>query len=223
MRETGRDRDAPRQRRASTIGDISTRDGQLSFLVRDATQVDAARERLQRHQRRRHDRPARLGHRRSSIRRRFVLTPTEAGLTQAIDTAMDDATEVVRRRIDELGTQRADDHPPGREPHRRAGAGAAEPAGAEGPARQDRASSNSSWSTRPPTPPTLAQGQRPGRQPGPALSEQSGGRAVIAVKRSAIITGDQLIDARQEFDQQTNAPRSSITFDGAGRAQASRR
>src|SRR3546814_17073116 len=33
----------------------------------------------------------------------FVLTPTQAGLTEAIQTAMADATEVVRRRIDELG------------------------------------------------------------------------------------------------------------------------
>src|SRR3546814_19538979 len=36
---------------------------------------------------------------------RFVLTPTQAGLTEAIKTAMADATEVVRRRIDELGTK----------------------------------------------------------------------------------------------------------------------
>ncbi len=34
-----------------------------------------------------------------------MLKPTQAGLTQAIDTAMKTATEVVRRRIDELGTK----------------------------------------------------------------------------------------------------------------------
>ena len=33
------------------------------------------------------------------------MTPTQAGLDQAIDQAMDDATEVVRKRIDELGTR----------------------------------------------------------------------------------------------------------------------
>ena len=36
---------------------------------------------------------------------RFVLTPTQAGLNQAIKTAMEDATDVVRRRIDALGTR----------------------------------------------------------------------------------------------------------------------
>ena len=38
----------------------------------------------------------------------------------------------------------------------------------------------------------------------------------IAVKRSAIITGDMLADARQEFEPQTNAPQVSITFDAQG-------
>ena len=34
-----------------------------------------------------------------------MLTPTAAGLAQAVDRAMQDATEVVRKRIDELGTR----------------------------------------------------------------------------------------------------------------------
>ena len=33
------------------------------------------------------------------------ITPTRAGLDQAITTAMDSATEVVRKRIDSLGTR----------------------------------------------------------------------------------------------------------------------
>jgi preprotein translocase subunit SecD len=36
---------------------------------------------------------------------RMVLSQTDAGVEQAIDDAMDSATEVVRRRIDELGTR----------------------------------------------------------------------------------------------------------------------
>ena len=38
----------------------------------------------------------------------------------------------------------------------------------------------------------------------------------IAVKRSVIISGDQLADARQEFEPQTNAPQVAITFDSVG-------
>jgi preprotein translocase subunit SecD len=36
---------------------------------------------------------------------RIVMTPTEAGLKDAVDKAMQTATEVVRKRIDELGTR----------------------------------------------------------------------------------------------------------------------
>ena len=38
----------------------------------------------------------------------------------------------------------------------------------------------------------------------------------IAVKRSVIISGDQLADSRQAFDQQTNQPNVQITFNAVG-------
>ncbi|TPG20067.1 protein translocase subunit SecD [Sphingomonas koreensis] len=88
------------------IGDISVRGGQLSFMVRDASQVDAVRERLLK--------LAGSGAGMSGQRMwdinvvdssRFVLTQTDAGLKDAIKSAMTDATEVVRRRIDALGTK----------------------------------------------------------------------------------------------------------------------
>ena len=47
--DTMRDQIADEMRRATPridIGDISTRDGKISFMVRDVTQVDAAREKL---------------------------------------------------------------------------------------------------------------------------------------------------------------------------------
>jgi len=88
------------------IGDISTRGGQLTFLLRDPSQVDAARERLLAIT---GGGAGMSGQREWDITvvdtSRFVLKPTQAGLTQAVDTAMKDATEVVRRRIDELGTK----------------------------------------------------------------------------------------------------------------------
>ena len=88
------------------IGDISVRGGQLSFLVRDVSQVDEARERLLKIT---GSGAGMTGQRVWDINvvdsSRFVLTPTEAGLKQAVSDAMKDATEVVRKRIDALGTK----------------------------------------------------------------------------------------------------------------------
>ncbi len=85
------------------IGDVSTADGQLSFMLDDAADIDRARGLIE---------PAMQGA--TTVRewelqvvdgQRMVLEQTDAGVSQAIDDAMDSATEVVRRRIDELGTR----------------------------------------------------------------------------------------------------------------------
>ncbi|PAV67566.1 hypothetical protein WR25_17260 [Diploscapter pachys] len=88
------------------IGDISTRNNQITFMLRNPAQVDAARERLLGIT---GGGAGMTGQREWDIQvvdgSRFVLTPTQAGLNQAIKTAMEDATDVVRRRIDALGTR----------------------------------------------------------------------------------------------------------------------
>ena len=85
------------------IGDVSTAGGQLSFMLENAADIDRARGLIE---------PAMQGS--TTVReweltvvdgQRVVLVQTEAGVDQAIDDAMDSATEVVRRRIDELGTR----------------------------------------------------------------------------------------------------------------------
>lgn len=85
------------------IGDVSTADNKLSFILDDAADIDRARGLIE---------PTMQGA--TTVRewelqvvdgQRMVLTPTEAGIDQAIDDAMDSAIEVVRRRIDELGTR----------------------------------------------------------------------------------------------------------------------
>lgn len=90
---------------AIRIGEISRSNGVLSFMLRDAKQVDAAREAIL---------PLTNGAGLTGQRdwdievrdtSRFVLTPTGAGLDQAVEDAMNSAIEVVRRRIDELGTR----------------------------------------------------------------------------------------------------------------------
>ena len=85
------------------IGDVSTRGGRLSFMLENAADVDRAREAIL---------PLMNGQ--GLVREwdlqvvdetRFVLIQTENGLEQAVGDAMDSATEVVRKRIDALGTR----------------------------------------------------------------------------------------------------------------------
>ncbi|MFM7404487.1 MAG: protein translocase subunit SecD [Erythrobacter sp.] len=85
------------------IGDVSTADGKLSFMLDSAAAIDRARGLIE---------PVMQGA--TTVRewelqvvdgQSMVLTQTDAGVEQAINDAMDSATEVVRRRIDELGTR----------------------------------------------------------------------------------------------------------------------
>ncbi len=205
-----------RQNPRIEIGEISSRNGQLSFLLRDPSQVDAARERLLSIT---GTGAGMTGQRQWDIQvvdsSRFVLTPTAAGLAQAVDTAMQDATEVVRRRIDELGT---------REPTIvRQGANriVVQVPGLQNPqALKDLLGKTAKLEFKlvdvDADPQALAKGQAPaGSQVLPYPNNPSG-IPFIAVKRSAIITGDMLSDARQEFEQTTNSPQVSITFDSQG-------
>ncbi|KPP96260.1 protein translocase subunit SecD [Erythrobacter sp. HL-111] len=85
------------------IGDISTAGGELSFILSDPADIDRARGLLE---------PFIMG---DGLTRewdlevvdtqRMVLTPTETGIATRVDEAMESATEVVRRRIDDLGTR----------------------------------------------------------------------------------------------------------------------
>ncbi|MEG3083159.1 protein translocase subunit SecD [Sphingomonas sp. PB2P12] len=198
------------------IGDISTRGGQLSFLLRDPSQVDAARERLLAIT---GGGAGMSGQREWDINvvdtSRFVLKPTEAGLTQAVDTAMKDATEVVRRRIDELGTK---------EPTIvRQGATriVVQVPGLKNPQALKEllgktAKLEFKLVDQTANPADLVKGIAPvGSQILPYPGNPQG-VPLIAVKRSVIISGDQLADARQEFEPQTNAPQVAITFDAVG-------
>ena len=205
-----------RQNPRIEIGDISSRGGQLSFLLRDPTQVDAARERLLAIT---GGGAGMTGQREWDIQvvdtSRFVLTPTQAGLAQAVDRAMQDATEVVRRRIDELGT---------REPTIiRQGSNriVVQVPGLENPqALKDLLGKTAKLEFKlvdqNADPAQLAKGQAPAGSQVLPYPTNPQGIPFIAVKRSAIITGDMLSDARQEFDSQTNAPQVSITFDSQG-------
>ncbi|MEP1421734.1 MAG: protein translocase subunit SecD [Erythrobacter sp.] len=87
------------------FGDTSRSDGRLSLLLDSASDIDRARGILE---------PLMLGND-GSLRpdwelevidtQRLVLVPTDSGLDVAVNNAMESAIEVVRRRIDELGTR----------------------------------------------------------------------------------------------------------------------
>ena len=215
--DTMRDQIQAEMRRAQPridIGDISARDGQLSFMLRDPSQVDAAREKLLAIT---GGGAGMTGQRVWDIQvvdtSRFVVRQTQAGLKLALADAMKQATEVVRRRIDALGTkeptiqQQGDNRiivqVPGLQNPQALKDLLGKTAKLEFKLVDETGSRDAA---------ALAQNRAPAG--GQVLPMLGGGR--IAVKRSAIITGDMLTDARQEFDPQNNLPQVAITFDGQG-------
>ena len=198
------------------IGDISTRGGQLSFLLRDPSQVDAARERLLTIT---GSGAGLTGQREWDIQvvdtSRFVLRPTAAGLKQATNAAMDTATEVVRRRIDALGTREPTIVRQGESRISVQVPGLGNPkALVDLVGKTAKLEFKMVDETADPTE-VAANRAPPGSQVLPYPSNPAGGGR-IAVKRSALITGDQLTDASQGFDAQTNAPIVNFTLNGEG-------
>ena len=201
------------------IGDVSTKDGNVNFLLGDPGQVDAAREAIM---------PLLNG----SVSGpkewdfqvieggRIVLTPTEAGINTAISQAMDTATEVVRKRIDALGTREPTIIRQGSNRIVVQVPGLKDPTALKALLGQtaklefklvDTTAIDSD----------LAKGIIP---PGdqlvpwadPKVAASSPG---LAVKRLGGIKGDQLTNAQQSFEQQTNQAVVSITFDQQGGAK----
>jgi len=196
------------------IGDISTTGGRLSFFVRNGALVDAAVERV-----RTLTQPSGMtGQRDWDVQvvdsTRVVLTPTEEGLTAATKSAMAVATEVVRKRIDEMGTkeptiiQQGDDRiivqVPGLQDPAALKALIGKTAKLEFKLVDLAATADQVKSGRAPVGSEIL-----------PYPDNPAGVPAIAVKRRAILTGDELIDARQSYDQ-NNRPVVSISFSSAG-------
>ncbi len=201
-------------RRASPrieIGDISTSGGRLTFMVRNPAQVDAAVE-IARNQ----TQPVGLGGQRNwnvSVvdSTRVVMTPTQAGLEDALEQAMLTAREVVYNRVDPTGNKEVTVVRQGADRILVQVPGLQDPEGLKAllgkTARLDFKLVDLNAD------PAQVQAGRapPGSQ---VLPMQEGGR--IAVQRRAMVTGDQLIDAQPGFDQTTGEPVVNIRFDNAG-------
>ncbi|QYU69815.1 protein translocase subunit SecD [Leptolyngbya sp. 15MV] len=202
------------------VGDVSTQNGRLMFMVESTADVDRMRELIM---------PQVNG---TGLTRewdlqvvdqtRFVLTPTSAGLSQAVTDAMDSATEVVRKRIDELGTReptiiRQGDtrivvQVPGLQDPEQLKELLGQTAKLEFKLVDQSA-----------LPADVAQGiAPPGSQIFPyAVGSGFEGQS-IAVRRLGGIQGDNLINAQQSFDQQNNAPIVNIQFNQQGGARFAR-
>ena len=199
------------------IGDLSTQGGQLSFMVESPADVDRMREVLL---------PAINGT--GSVREwnlqvvdqtRLVLSPTAEGLDSAVAQAMDSAVEVVRKRIDALGT---------REPTiiRQGDTRIV----VQVPGLQDPEALKSLLGQTAKLefklvdlnalPSDVASGVAP---PGSQIFPYADGSAFagqsVAVRRLGGIRGDNLTGATQGFEQQTNQPIVNIQFDQQGAAR----
>ncbi len=192
------------------IDGVSRNAGQLSFLVTDAAQVDAAREALL---------PLignTTGGRDWNISvvdgNRVVLSAAGAGKIAALDQAMDTAKDVIDRRINSIGTleptiirQGADRivvQVPGMDDPEALKALIGKTAKLEFKLVDDEADVAD----------TAAGKARVGSQ---ILPNAEGG-GFMAVRRLGGISGDKLLKADPTVDQQDNQPAVTIQFDGEG-------
>jgi preprotein translocase subunit SecD len=193
------------------IGDISTAGGRVSFLVRDPTQVDTAVERL-----RAITQPVALtGGRDWDVQvidsTRIVMTPTQVGTQRAMKDAMTVARDVVRRRIDPQGTKEITVINQGTDRI------LVEVPGVEDPEALKRLIGQTArlefkLVDMTADPAQVQQGHAPA---GSQVLQMAEGGGFIAVKRRVMVSGDQLVDAKQSFDQNGQAV-VSIKFNSAG-------
>jgi preprotein translocase subunit SecD len=192
------------------IGDVSTNDGALAFMVRDPARLDAAME-IARNQT---AGVGTTGQRDWDVRvvdgSRIVMTPTRAGLQDFVNQAMNGATDVVRKRIDALGTKEPTIIRQGSDRILVQVPGFGDPAALKALIGKT-AKLEFKLVDLNATPDQLRSGHAPiGSQ---ILHYENG--APIAVQRRAIITGSQLTKAQQSYDQ-NNLPAVSITFNAEG-------
>ena len=197
------------------IGDISTKDGKVSFMLNDPSKADAAREELQTLT----SGAGTTGQRDWDLAINgglIVLTPTEAGLKQSADQAMGAAVEVVRKRIDSLGT---------REPTIiREGANriVVQVPGLNDPkALKDQLGQTAKLEFKlvdsTATANDRTQGiAQPGTQLVPYANPVKDGLVPLAVFRLGGISGDQLTEAKASNDQKSNEPIVEISFNQQG-------
>ena len=193
------------------IGDVSTAGGRVAFMVRNPTQVDAAVERL-----RRMTQPVGLtGSRDWDVQvldmNRIVMIPTASGSEQALKNAMGVARDVVRRRIDPGGTKEITVITQGGNRILVQVPGVEDPEALKTLIGQT-ARLEFKLVDQSANPDDVQQGRAP---PGGQVLPMADGSGFIAVKRRVMVSGEQLTDAKQGYDQDGRAV-VDITFNTAG-------
>ena len=193
------------------VADTSTSGGRVSFAVRDPSQVDAAVERM-----RTITQPVGLtGSRDWDVgvvdQNRVVVTPTSGGNSQAMRDAMTVARDVVRRRIDPQGTKEITVVTQGQDRI------FVQVPGVEDPEALKALIGQTARLEFKLVDLTADQAQvQEGRAPaGSQVLPMADGTGFMAVQRRVMVSGDQLVDAKQSFDQD-GRPVVDITFNSAG-------
>ena len=194
------------------VGDTSTSGGRLSLLVRDPTKVDTAVERL-----RTLTQPVGLtGSRDWDVQvvdsTRIVLSPTASGSQRALKDAMTVARDVVRRRIDPQGTKETTVINQGDRRILVQVPGVEDPEALKALIGQT-ARLEFKLVDLTADPAQVQQGHAPA---GSQILPMADGSGAMAVKRRVMVSGDQLVDAKQTFEQTGGSPVVSITFNSAG-------
>ncbi|AMG75019.1 protein translocase subunit SecD [Sphingopyxis granuli] len=198
------------------IGELSNAGGKISFLVRDQTKLDAARERLFAET----QGAGLTGQRDWNIdvvdTTRIVLTPTRAGQAQAVSRAMDTARDIIDRRVNALGTReptiirQGDDRVVVQVPGLQDPKALKDLIGKTARLEFRMVDANAD-------PNEAMQGRVPvGSEIVPYAKGEGGGAPFEVLSRQVMISGEQLIDARQSYDPQSNQPVVTIRFDAAG-------
>jgi preprotein translocase subunit SecD len=193
------------------IGDISTAGGRLSFMVRDPRQIDAAVERM-----RKLAQPVALtGNRDWDVQvvdsTRVVLTPTAGGTARALKDAMSVARDVVRRRIDPGGTKEITVITEGGNRILVQVPGVEDPEALKKLIGQT-ARLEFKLVDLSANPADVQQGRAPA---GSQVLPMADGSGFMAVKRRVMVSGDQLTNASQGFDQD-GRPDINIKFNTTG-------
>ena len=202
------------------IGNLVRGNGQISFVVRELAQLDEARERVNRL-----TQGVASGGQLSAQRdwdvsfvdtTRVVMRATNAGRDAAIASAMDSARDIVDRRVNALGTReptivregndRIVVQVPGLQDPQQLKDLLGQTARLEFRMVDENANLADAAAGRAPVGSEVV--------PYAASSGQEGSFEVL--NRQVMISGEQLINAQQQFDQQSGQPVVTISFDSGG-------
>jgi preprotein translocase subunit SecD len=198
------------------IGELATAGGKISFLIRDQAQLDEARDRLFSQ-----TQGAQLtGQRDWDIdiidTTRIVMTPTAAGQTQAVADAMDSARDIIDKRVNDLGTReptiirQGNDRVVVQVPGLQDPAALKELIGKTARLEFRMVDPNAD-------PAEAAAGRVPvGSEIVPYAEGEGNGASFEVLRRQVMISGEQLINAKQGFDQQNGQAVVNISFDSGG-------